>query len=109
MAQDSGVRFLYVTTEKLDEAWRIGETLVAERLIACSNVLPGMQSCFRWEGKLVRSNECVLILKTREALVERVISRVKALHSATVPCVVALPVTAGNPDYLAWITRETQG
>jgi len=104
---DTGIRFLYVTTGKLDEAWRIGQTLVTERLAACANVLPGMQSCYRWEGKLVQANECVLILKTRQALVERAVARVKELHSDSVPCVVALPVLGGNPDFLAWIASET--
>ena len=108
-SSDTGIRVLYVTTDKLDEAWRIGETLVAERLVACSNVLPGMQSCYRWEGKLEHANECVLILKTREALVERVVARVRELHSYAVPCVVSLPVLGGNPEYLDWVVRETGG
>lgn len=108
-AGDTGVRFLYVTTAKLDEAWRIGETLVTERLAACANVLPAMQSCYWWEGKLERANECVLILKTRQPLVERAVVRIQDLHSAAVPCVVALPVVGGNPDFLAWIARETGG
>ena len=106
---DTGLRFLYVTTAKLDEAWRIGETLVTEHLAACANVLPGMQSCYWWEGKLERSNECVLILKTRAVLVDKVIARVKDLHSYSVPCVVALPVLAGNPDYLKWVGESTAG
>ncbi len=106
---DTGVRLLYVTTAKLDEAWRIGETIVTERLAACANVLPAMQSCYWWEGKLERANECVLILKTRQALVERAVARVKELHSYTVPCIVALPAVGGNADFLAWIARETGG
>ena len=107
-ARDPGIRFLYVTTEKLDEAWRIGQALVTERLAACANVLPGMQSCYWWEGKLTQSNECVLILKTRESLVDRATQRIKTLHSHSVPCVVALTVVGGNSDFLAWIGRETQ-
>ena len=106
---DTGLRLLYVTTAKLDEAWSIGETLVTERLAACANVLPAMQSCFWWEGKLERANECVLILKTRQTLVESAVQRVRELHSYAVPCVVAVPVTGGNPDYLAWIESTTQG
>lgn len=108
-APSTGIQFLYVTTEKLDEAWRIGQTLVTERLAACANVLPGMQSCYRWEGKLVQANEIVLILKTRQELVERAVARIKALHSYRVPCVVALPVVGGNPEFLAWVAGETGG
>jgi periplasmic divalent cation tolerance protein len=106
---DLGIRLLYVTTEKLDEAWHIGQSLVTERLAACANVLPGMQSCYWWEGKLVQANETVLILKTRASLVDRAITRIKTLHSYSVPCIVALPIVGGNPDFLAWIGRETQG
>lgn len=106
---DTGIRVLYVTTEKLDDAWRIGQALVTERLAACANVLPGMQSCYRWEGKLVQANESVLILKTRQTLVERAVARIKALHSYSVPCVVALPVLGGNAEFLAWIASETGG
>jgi periplasmic divalent cation tolerance protein len=108
-SQDPGIRLLYVTTAKLDEAWRIGQALVTERLAACANVLPGMQSCYWWEGKLEQANECVLILKTRQALVDRAVARIKTLHSYAVPCVVALPVVGGNPDFLAWIGAETGG
>jgi periplasmic divalent cation tolerance protein len=107
-ARDTGARFLYVTTAKLDEAWRIGELLVTERLAACANVLQGMQSCYWWEGKLERGNECVLILKTRAALVEPATARIRELHSYTVPCVVALPIVGGNPDFLAWIDASTR-
>lgn len=105
---DSGLRLLYITTAKLDEAWRVGETLVTERLAACANVLSGMQSCYWWEGKLERSNECVLILKTRASLVDQATARIKELHGYTVPCVVALPIVGGNSDFLAWIESNTK-
>jgi periplasmic divalent cation tolerance protein len=98
---------LYVTCANEEEAIKIGSTLVEERLAACANVLGRITSIFRWEGKVQRENEIALILKTRSELVDQVTARVKALHSYSVPCVVALPIGAGNPDFLAWIEAET--
>ena len=99
--------FLYVTCASEDEAIKIGETLLEEKMIACANVLGRSTSIFRWEGKVQRAQEVVLILKTRTELVADVTVRVKALHGYTVPCVVALTIAGGNGDFLDWIERET--
>jgi periplasmic divalent cation tolerance protein len=98
---------LYVTCASEEEAIKIGSAVVEEKLAACANVLGRTTSIFRWEGKVQRENEIALILKTRSDLVDQVIARVKALHSYTVPCVVALPIGSGNPDFLNWIDQET--
>lgn len=100
-------RFLYVTAPNADEAKRIGELLVQERLVACANILGPIASIYWWQGKVQHDSEAVLIAKTRPDLVERVIARVKALHSYTVPCVVSLAIEQGNPDFLRWIAAET--
>lgn len=100
-------RFLYVTAPNADEARAIGETLVQERLVACANVLGPISSIYWWQGQVQHETEAVLIAKTRADLVERVVARVKALHSYTVPCVVSLPIDQGNPDFLRWIGAET--
>jgi periplasmic divalent cation tolerance protein len=100
-------RFLYVTASNADEAKKIGEALVQERLVACANVLAPIASIYWWQGQVQRESEAVLIAKTRAELVEHVIARVKALHSYTVPCVVSLPIEQGNPDFLGWIAAET--
>ncbi len=102
-------RFLYVTAATADEARKIGEALVQERLAACANVLGPIESIYWWQGQVRRDSEVVLIAKTRADLVERVVARVKALHSYTVPCVVSLPIEQGNPDFLRWIETETAG
>ena len=101
--------WVYMTASSLDEAKRIGRALLVERLAACTNILPGMTSFYWWQGKIDEGQETVLIAKTREELVERLTARVKALHSYSVPCVVALPMIGGNPDFLKWIEDETQG
>jgi len=98
---------IYVTASSEDEALTIGRTIVAERLAACANIVPGMRSIYWWQGKIDDGAETVLILKTRATLTGQVVARVKALHSYTCPCVVALPIEAGNQAFLDWIDAET--
>ncbi len=100
--------FIYITASSRDEALKIGRVLVVERLVASANVLPGARSIYRWQGKVKEAEECVLVAKTRAGLMDRLVGRVRALHSYTCPAIVALPILAGNPDYLAWIAAETK-
>jgi periplasmic divalent cation tolerance protein len=102
-------RFIYVTAASRDEALRIGRALVEERLAACANLIEPATSIYWWDGKVQSETEVILVMKSRADLVERLTARVKALHSYAVPCVVALPIEAGNPDYLRWIASETRG
>ncbi len=98
---------VYMTAADEDEAGRIGRALVEERLAACVNVIPGARSFYRWHGEVHDDREVVVIAKTRETLLDALVARVKELHSYDCPCVVALPIAAGNPDFLAWIEAET--
>lgn len=100
--------FCYITAGSREEALAIGRALVEERLAACANILDGMTSIYHWRGAIEEAREAVLIVKTRAALVGPLIERVRALHSYECPCVVALPITDGNPAYLAWIEAETR-
>lgn len=100
-------RFVYMTASSSEEAKKIGRALVEERLAACANVIDGMASVYWWQGELTEGREAVLIAKTRADLVPALTERVRALHSYTVPCVVALPILGGNPDYLVWLGEET--
>ncbi|MBM3540167.1 MAG: divalent-cation tolerance protein CutA [Alphaproteobacteria bacterium] len=100
-------RLVYMTAASRDEAKKIGRTLVEERLAACANVIDGMESVYWWQGKLTEDRETVLIAKTRAEMVPALTERVKALHSYTVPCVVALPLLGGNSAYMAWLEAET--
>jgi periplasmic divalent cation tolerance protein len=99
--------FCYVTAGSGAEALALGRTVVEERLAACANVLDGMTSIYWWQGALEQTGEAVLILKTRTELVEPLTARIKELHSYDCPCVIALPIAAGNPAYLDWIAGET--
>ncbi|WP_041041435.1 divalent-cation tolerance protein CutA [Paramagnetospirillum magnetotacticum] len=100
---------IYVTASDREEAMALARSLVEERLVACANVMDGVTSVYWWEGKVCEGPEAVLICKTRAELVESVIARVRERHSYACPCVVALPIEAGNPAYLDWIKTETGG
>lgn len=100
-------RFVYITASSVEEAGKIGKALVEARLAACANVFGGVTSFYWWEGAVQEDAEAVLILKTRAELVEALTAKVKELHSYDTPCVVALPIEAGNPEFLAWIDAET--
>ena len=99
--------FVYITVGSRDEAVRIGRALVDERLAACANLIGGMRSIYRWQGKIEEAEEVVVIAKTRDDLLDSLTERVRALHSYDCPCVVGLPVAGGFPDYLDWIASET--
>jgi periplasmic divalent cation tolerance protein len=96
------------TAPSADEAAKIGRALVEEELAACVNVVPGVRSIYRWEGKIEDSPEALLVIKSRESLIAPLTARLKALHSYTVPELVVLPIRDGNPDYLSWIAQSTR-
>ena len=99
-------KLIYVTAPSSEEAKKIAEAVVTERLAACANILAGVTSVFHWEGKLCRENEAVLILKTTEEKTDALTARIKELHSYECPCVVVLPIEGGDPAFLEWIKRE---
>lgn len=101
------VTLIYITASSDEEAYKIGSTLVTERLAACANLVPGVTSLFWWEGRIQESREVTIILKTRSDLVERLTDRVRELHSYECPCVVALPIVGGNQPFIDWIIAET--
>lgn len=98
---------IYITAKNHKEAKRLGEILIKERLAGCINIFPEIRSAYRWDGKIQRHGESVIIAKTRKSLVKKVIACVKNHHGYTVPCINALPILEGNPDYLSWLKKET--
>ena len=93
----------YITCESEKEALSIGRVLVQKRLAACVNVLGGMKSVYWWENDVQTSQEVVLLAKTTRPRMAALIEEVKALHSYDTPCVIALPVIDGSPDYFNWL------
>jgi periplasmic divalent cation tolerance protein len=98
---------IFVTAGTREEADVIADVLLEQHKAACVNIIPAVDSHFRWEGELKTEQEALLIIKTRASLVEEVTSLVKAVHSYDVPEVIALPIIGGNSEYLAWIDTET--
>jgi periplasmic divalent cation tolerance protein len=99
--------FLYIVAGSVREAEKIGKKLVEEKLVACVNIFP-IKSVYRWRGKIERAREVAMIVKTRRELIDRVINRVKKLHSYEVPAILAFNVEKGPPDFLKWIDESTK-
>ena len=97
------VLLVYVTAADADEARRIGCALVEENLAACVNVLPGHTAIYRWEGKLEEGAECAFLAKTTAARFDALRARIRALHSYTLPCIVAFPAETGDAEFLDWV------
>ena len=102
------VCMLYVTCANTEEALRIAELAVEERLAACANLLGAIESVYRWEGKVEHGSEIALLLKTSESCADALTTRIKVLHSYECPCVVRLNVSGGNQDFLKWIADEVR-
>jgi len=95
-----------VTAGTSAEGERLARTLVEEGLAACVNRVPGVQSVYRWEGKIEQSDEEMLMIKTCKELFTALEQRVRELHSYEVPEIIALPVIEGNAAYLRWLEEQ---
>ena len=105
---ESKYTVVLVTAGNLEEARRIGDALVSQRKAACVNIVPGIVSLFRWEGKIEDDNESLLLIKTKAELLSEIVETVKSIHSYDVPEIIALPIIGGNEEYLNWIGEETR-
>jgi periplasmic divalent cation tolerance protein len=89
-----------------EEARRVGRILVDERLAACVNLLPPMESIYRWKGEVETATETLALLKTTEDTYWNFEKRLKELHSYEVPEIIAFPVNTGLPAYLRWVDES---
>jgi periplasmic divalent cation tolerance protein len=99
-----------VVVTAADPEWLAGftRTLVEERLAACGHVISPIRSIYRWEGAVHDESEARVALHTRRALVPAVIERTQELHPYDIPCVIALSLSDGDPEYVRWIVDETR-
>ena len=94
------------TTDSAELAERIARALVEAGEAACVNIVPGIRSIYRWEGKICDEGEWLLIIKSVAEQFEAVRSHIRLLHSYQLPEVIAVPVTSGDPDYLRWLAGQ---
>ena len=99
---------IFVTCANKKQAKLISTKLVENRLAACVNVLDKIKSFFRWEGKIYRLDEVLLIIKSERKNLQRIIKLVKSMHSYDVPEIIALPIIGGYRPYLRWIDESVR-
>jgi periplasmic divalent cation tolerance protein len=97
-----------ITTGNEQEAHKIAKLLVKERRAACVNIVPNVDSLFRWEGKIDSADESLLLVKTRASLLSEIIGLVKEVHSYQVPEIIAMPIIGGSEEYLKWLDSACQ-
>ena len=97
---------VFMTAADGEEAGRLAEMLVEKRLAACVQILPEMESVYRWQGKVERQREVLLIAKTTSSKFEELEKEVRARHSYETPEIVAFPLSAGSDPYLEWLKRS---
>lgn len=99
---------VYVTVPNREAGKKLAHSIVKERLAACVNIVPGVESVYEWKGEVQVDNEELLIIKTRESLLASLTEHVKANHEYDVPEVIALPITGGHIPYLEWVKNNTK-
>ncbi|MDP2939693.1 MAG: divalent-cation tolerance protein CutA [Candidatus Omnitrophota bacterium] len=89
------------------EAEKIAQAAIKKKLAACANIIEGVSSKFWWQGKIDNANEILIFLKTKRLLFKKIAKLVKSMHSYDVPEIIALPIIAGERDYLRWLSECT--
>lgn len=97
---------VFITAPSLEEGKKIATGLVDAKLAACINLVPHIESVYRWEGKIEAANEVLLVAKTTMEKFKKLETWVKAHHSYTVPEIITLPITAGSSPYLQWLQES---
>ena len=101
-------QLVLTTTSSLEESKKIARALVERRLAACVNIVPKIESVYRWEGKVEEAQEYLLIIKTTQKAFERLRHAILELHSYAVPECIALAVEGGIDPYLNWIDESVE-
>jgi len=104
---DTDAIVVFMTAASGEEATRLAEMLVGAHLAACVQILPEMESVYRWQGKIERESEVLLIAKTTRAKFGDLERDVRALHSYDTPEIVAIPIVMGSAPYLHWLVQAT--
>ena len=94
---------VFVTVPDHEVAKKITQHILTEKLAACANIVPAIESYFWWEGKIDKARECLLMIKTKRRLFMQLRKAVQSKHPYDVPEIIALPIVSGNKAYLDWI------
>ncbi len=97
---------VFVSCESRDQARLLVDSLLEEHIIACAQILPKVESFYRWRGQIEQSEECLLILKSTQDQFNALEQLVTEMHSYDVPEIIAVPIVAGSPNYLQWINEH---
>lgn len=104
---DDDAIVVFMTAANVEEATRLAEMLVGAHLAACVQIMPEMESVYRWQGKIERQAEVLLLAKTTRGKFDDLEREVRALHSYDTPEIVAVPIVAGSAPYLEWLVEAT--
>lgn len=104
---DDDAIVVFMTAANGEEATRLADMLVGAHLAACVQILPEIESVYRWQGKIERSSEVLLLVKTTKGKFDDLEREVRALHSYDTPEIVAVPIVAGSAPYLEWLNQAT--
>lgn len=96
----------YITCESKEQSKSIAQSLLSNKLIACANILPEIESHYTWQGRLEQSTESLLIIKSKTDLISKIKQNIQALHSYECPCIVFYEAKDGLASYLDWISEQ---
>lgn len=106
MAKAEANRLVLTTTPSADEARKIAQALVREKLAACVNIVPQVESVYRWQGKVESAQEWLLVIKTSQRRYKAVESAIQELHSYDLPECISISIEGGSKEYLGWMTEQ---
>jgi len=98
----------FITASSETEAEKIAEELVNSHLVACANIFPKIKSIYFWNGKLEKDEESFIIIKTHKNLKDKIIQKIKEIHSYDVPECIFFSISSGLKEYLKWIDNNTK-
>lgn len=108
MNADNEFRVILVTAPDVEVGRQVARAVLDARLVACVNIVPKIESLYWWKGEIQSESEVLLVMKTKTGKINHLEAAVKAAHPYEIPEFVVLPIAAGSPDYLKWITDSVQ-
>ena len=102
----SNIKLGYITCKNIKEAKTIAATLLNKKLIACGNIVPKIKSIFKWKNKVVENSESILLVKTNNIKIKKIISLVSKIHSYDNPCIIFIDLKDGNKKFISWVKKS---